>query len=132
MTWYTSMCGIMAMDLLYELALWSTCACVGTLDPMVLWPMMQPFPMDGHFRRDVISSVGHLRLDSVVPLVLHMVCFVQWLGHWHCTTDPSGQRQPCWEGVISRVDHNIEVWLLLYIICIYYIVYITYMITIIS
>ena len=37
--------------------------------------MMQPFPMDGHYRTDVISSVGHPRSDSVVFLVLRMVCF---------------------------------------------------------
>ena len=34
----------------------------------------QPFPMDGHYRMDVISGVGHPRSNSVVPLVLHMVC----------------------------------------------------------
>jgi hypothetical protein len=27
---------------------------------------MLPFPMDGHYRTDVISSVGHQRLDSIV------------------------------------------------------------------
>jgi hypothetical protein len=27
---------------------------------------VQPFPMVGHYRIDVISSVGYLRLDSVV------------------------------------------------------------------
>jgi hypothetical protein len=36
---------------------------------------MQPFPMDGHYRTDIISSVGHPRSDSVVPLVLHTVCY---------------------------------------------------------
>jgi hypothetical protein len=35
---------------------------------------MQPFPIDGHYRTDVISSVGHPRSDSVVSLVLYMVC----------------------------------------------------------
>jgi hypothetical protein len=35
----------------------------------------QPFPMDGHYRTDIISSVGHPRSDSVVPLVLcKVVC----------------------------------------------------------
>jgi hypothetical protein len=34
---------------------------------------VQPFPMDGHYRTDIISSVGHPRLDLVVPLVLCMV-----------------------------------------------------------
>jgi hypothetical protein len=85
---------------------------------------MQPFPMDGHYRTDVISDVGHSGLNPIVPQVLHTVCFVQLLGHWHCTTGPSGQRQPCGEGVISRVDHNIEVLLLLMIIA-YIILYIS-------
>ena len=35
---------------------------------------MQPFPMDGNYMTDVISGVGHLRLDPVVLLVLHTVC----------------------------------------------------------
>jgi hypothetical protein len=35
---------------------------------------MQPFPMDGHYRMDVISGVSHPRSYSVVPLVLRMVC----------------------------------------------------------
>jgi hypothetical protein len=30
----------------------------------------QPFSMDGYYRTNIISSVGHLRSDSVVPLVL--------------------------------------------------------------
>jgi hypothetical protein len=81
---------------------------------------MQPFPMDDHYRTDVISGVGHSGLNSVLLLVLHTVCFVHLLGHWHCTTGPSGQRQPCWEGVISRVDHIVELLLLLMIISIYY------------
>ena len=33
---------------------------------------IQPFPMDCHYRTDVISGVGHPRSDMVVPLcVLH-------------------------------------------------------------
>jgi hypothetical protein len=35
---------------------------------------MQPFPMDGHYRRNVNSGMGHLRLDSVMPLMLSTVC----------------------------------------------------------
>jgi hypothetical protein len=37
---------------------------------------MQPFPVDGHYKMDVISGVGHPRSDSVVPLVLRMVCYI--------------------------------------------------------
>ena len=33
----------------------------------------QPFPMGGHYRMNVISGVGHPRLDLVVLLVLRMV-----------------------------------------------------------
>jgi hypothetical protein len=31
--------------------------------------------MDGHYKTDVISGVGHLRSDSVMPLVLRTVCY---------------------------------------------------------
>jgi hypothetical protein len=37
---------------------------------------MQSFPIDCHYTTDVISDVGHPRSDSVVPLVLCMVCYV--------------------------------------------------------
>jgi hypothetical protein len=42
--------------------------------------MMQPFPMDGHYRMDVINGVHHSGLNLIVPLVLRTVCFVQLLG----------------------------------------------------
>jgi hypothetical protein len=45
----------------------------------------QLFPMDGHYRMNIINGVGHPRLNSVVPLVLCTVA-VQWLRYWHCTT----------------------------------------------
>jgi hypothetical protein len=35
---------------------------------------MQLFPMDGHYRTNVISDMGHPRSDSVMPLVLRMIC----------------------------------------------------------
>jgi hypothetical protein len=35
---------------------------------------MQPFPIDNHFRTNVICGVGHPRSDSVMSLVLHTVC----------------------------------------------------------
>jgi hypothetical protein len=43
--------------------------------------MMQPFPMDGHYRTDVISGVGHPGLNSVVSLVLRTVCFVRYVSY---------------------------------------------------
>jgi hypothetical protein len=45
---------------------------------------VQPFSMVGYYRMDIISDVGHLRPDSVMPLVLCVVA-VQWLWHRHCT-----------------------------------------------
>ena len=37
--------------------------------------------MGGHYKMDIISNVGHLRLDSVMPLVLCMVvCNIQGTG----------------------------------------------------
>jgi hypothetical protein len=72
MTWYTDMCGIMAMGLLYKLILWSN-VCVG-FGSNGFVTKMQSFSMDGHYRMDVISGVGHLRSDLVVPLMLRTVC----------------------------------------------------------
>jgi hypothetical protein len=69
MTWYTGMCNIMAMGILYGLTLWSN-VCVWALNPIFFVTKMQPFPMDGHYRKDITSGVGHSRLDSVVLLVL--------------------------------------------------------------
>jgi hypothetical protein len=78
MTWYTGMCGIMAISLLYELA-YSQCVyvCVGGgggFGSNDFMTKMQSFPMNGHYRMDVISGVGHLRSDSVVLLVLYTIC----------------------------------------------------------
>jgi hypothetical protein len=39
---------------------------------------MQPFPMYGHYRTDIISCVGHLRSELVVPLVLCTVVCNGW------------------------------------------------------
>jgi hypothetical protein len=70
------MCGIMALGLLYELALWSMCVCRGGggFGSNGFVNKMQSFPMDGYCRTDVISAVGHPRSNSVVSLVLHTVC----------------------------------------------------------
>jgi hypothetical protein len=35
----------------------------------------QPFPMDGYYRMNIISGVGHLRSDSVVLLILCTVAY---------------------------------------------------------
>jgi hypothetical protein len=39
---------------------------------------VQPFPMDGHYRMDITSGVGHSRSDSVVPLALCTVACNGW------------------------------------------------------
>jgi hypothetical protein len=39
---------------------------------------VQLFPMDGHYRTDIISGVGHPRSDSVVPLMLFVVACNGW------------------------------------------------------
>ena len=49
----------------------------------------QLFPIDGHYKMDIISGIGHSKSDSVVPLVLCMIV-VQYLGHRYCITGFSG------------------------------------------
>jgi hypothetical protein len=39
---------------------------------------VQPFLMDGHYRTNFISDVGHPRSDSVMLLVLCMVVCTGW------------------------------------------------------
>jgi hypothetical protein len=73
MTWYIGVCGIIVMGLLYGLALWSVCVW-GDFESNDFITKMQSFPMDGHYRTNVIRNVGYPRSDSVVPLVLRMVC----------------------------------------------------------
>jgi hypothetical protein len=73
MTWYTGTCGIIALCLLYMLTLWSnmglgsnSCLMVGTTLTI------------GHYKTDIISSVGHPRSDLVVQLVLYTVAYKIW------------------------------------------------------
>jgi hypothetical protein len=72
MTWYTGICGILAMGLLYMLALWSNvCVLYGH---WIQWLFMADTALiGGHYKMDIISSVNHPRSDSVVTLVLCMV-----------------------------------------------------------
>jgi hypothetical protein len=67
------MCGIMAMGLLYGLTLWLMCVCGGGggFGSNGFVTKMQPFP--DHYRTNLISGIGHWRLDSVMPLVLSTV-----------------------------------------------------------
>jgi hypothetical protein len=39
---------------------------------------VQSFPIDGHYRTNIISCVGYPRLDSVMPLVLYTVVCNDW------------------------------------------------------
>jgi hypothetical protein len=52
---------------------------------------------------DVISGVDHWRLDPVGPLLMDSM--QQHSGHRCCTTGLLGQRQPCENELIYRVDH---------------------------
>jgi hypothetical protein len=36
---------------------------------------IQPMPMDGYYKTNVISGVGHPRSDSIMLLVLCVVCY---------------------------------------------------------
>ena len=71
MTLYTNTCGIMAM-----LALWSNMWIIG---PWIQWLFVASAALtDGHYRTDIIRSVGHPRSDSVVALVLCTVVCNGW------------------------------------------------------
>jgi hypothetical protein len=88
---------------------------------------MQPLLMDGHYRTNVISGVGHPRSDSVIPLVLHTVYYAMagapTLYYRSIETASTLLRI----GNIS-VNHTVELLLLLMIISIYYIICIIFLI----
>jgi hypothetical protein len=77
MTWYTGMCGVMAMSLLYMLEFYGQmCELYG---PWIQWLFVAGAAlMGGHYRIDIISGVGHPRLDSVIPLVLYTIAYNGW------------------------------------------------------
>jgi hypothetical protein len=58
---------------------------------------VQPFLIDGYYRTDIISDVGHPRSDSVVSLVLCMVACNGWGTGIVLQIPP--EHQPCFEGV---------------------------------
>ena len=39
---------------------------------------VQPFPMNGHYKTNIISGVSHSKSDSVIPLVLCTVVCNDW------------------------------------------------------
>jgi hypothetical protein len=62
-----------------DFILWSNvCVLYGGFGSNGFVNKVQSFPMVDHYRTDIISGVGHLRLDSVVPLVLCMVVCNRW------------------------------------------------------
>jgi hypothetical protein len=101
------MCDIMVMSLLYGLALWSMCVWGGGFGSNAFMTKMQSFLMDGHYRIDVISGVGHLRSDSVVPLVLHAIC-CEMTGIPVLYYRSLGTASTLLKGVISQVDYIVE------------------------
>jgi hypothetical protein len=71
----------------YGLTIWvnfmvNMCVCVlgGGFGSNGFVTKVQPFPMDGHYRTNINSGVGHLRSELIVSLVLCMVA-VQYSGH---------------------------------------------------
>jgi hypothetical protein len=48
--------------------------CVGGFGSNGFVTKTQLFPIDGHYRTDVINGVDHPKSDLVVPLVLRTVC----------------------------------------------------------
>ena len=54
------------------------CVCDGGFESNYFVTKVQPFPMDGHYRTDIISGVGHLWSDLVVLLVLCMLACNGW------------------------------------------------------
>ena len=71
MTWYTGMCAIMAMGLLYMLALWLNAFIIWALDPMLF--VASVALMGGYYRMEIISGVSHPRSDLVMSLMLFTV-----------------------------------------------------------
>ena len=73
MTWYIGICSSSGNELIIWVNFMVKCVCVGFgYNDFVT--KIQPFPMDGHYRTYVISGMGHPRSNSIVPLVLCMVC----------------------------------------------------------
>jgi hypothetical protein len=69
MTLYADTCSITAMSLLYGRYDMVKCMCYMGLESNGCF-MAGGALTGGHYRTNIISGVGHPRLDSVVPLVL--------------------------------------------------------------
>ena len=66
------------------------------------------FPMNGHYRTNVISGMDYLRSDSIVPLVLRMVYFCAMAGALALYYRSLGTMLTLLRRGKSRVDHNVE------------------------
>jgi hypothetical protein len=75
MTWYTGMCEITAMDLLYIyiLTLWSNVCYMGFGSNGYF--IANTALTSNHYRTNIISGVGYPRSDSIVSLVLCVVAY---------------------------------------------------------
>ena len=51
---------------------------MGSFGSNAFMTKVQQFPMNGHYKIDIISGVGHPRSDSVVLLMLCMVACNGW------------------------------------------------------
>ena len=72
MTWYTSMCDITVMRLLYRLYNIVKCVCcmgLGSNDCFIAGTALT----GGHYRTYINSGVSHPRSCLIVPLMLYMV-----------------------------------------------------------
>jgi hypothetical protein len=79
MTWYAGTCGINSYGLtVYTSYCGQMCVLYRGFGSNGFVTNMQSFPMDDYYRTDIISGVGHLRSDSVLPLVLYTVACNGW------------------------------------------------------
>jgi hypothetical protein len=76
-TWYTGTCSITTMGLLYKFDDMVKCMCYMGLG-FNNYFMAGVALTGGHYKMDIISGVGQLRLDSVMPQVLCMVTYNIW------------------------------------------------------
>jgi hypothetical protein len=93
----------MTMGLLYKLDNMVKCVCYMSLGSNGLF-VTNAALKGSHYRMDIISNVGHRRLDSVGPLVLCMLMCNGW-GIGIILQVPQDSTSPIEKGVISRVDH---------------------------
>jgi hypothetical protein len=61
-----------------DFILYSMCVLYGGFRSNSFVTKTQSFPMDSHYMMNIISGVGHLRLNSIVSLVLCMVVCNDW------------------------------------------------------